>query len=155
MPSAKRNDPCPCGSGKKFRKCHGVAKKPSGVPAWLFFALLALLAAAALYYKNSGNAASNSLAPLPSSSAASPVSGAAGVPLVSDPLARFENLPGFPLSDVTQSQKKRFLDRVNSENCTCGCTGDTVAKCVVQDPNCQIAPAMANRILAEVKVTEK
>jgi preprotein translocase subunit SecA len=20
-----RNDPCPCGSGKKFKKCHGVA----------------------------------------------------------------------------------------------------------------------------------
>jgi len=22
--SAKRNDPCPCGSGKKFKKCHGA-----------------------------------------------------------------------------------------------------------------------------------
>ncbi len=21
--NAKRNDPCPCGSGKKFKKCHG------------------------------------------------------------------------------------------------------------------------------------
>lgn len=21
---AKRNDPCPCGSGKKFKKCHGL-----------------------------------------------------------------------------------------------------------------------------------
>lgn len=21
-----RNDPCPCGSGKKFKKCHGVHK---------------------------------------------------------------------------------------------------------------------------------
>jgi uncharacterized protein YecA (UPF0149 family) len=20
-----RNDPCPCGSGKKYKKCHGVA----------------------------------------------------------------------------------------------------------------------------------
>ena len=20
-----RNDPCPCGSGKKFKKCHGTA----------------------------------------------------------------------------------------------------------------------------------
>jgi len=20
-----RNDPCPCGSGKKFKKCHGAA----------------------------------------------------------------------------------------------------------------------------------
>ena len=22
---ASRNDPCPCGSGKKFKKCHGAA----------------------------------------------------------------------------------------------------------------------------------
>ncbi len=25
-----RNDPCPCGSGKKYKKCHG---SPAGVPA--------------------------------------------------------------------------------------------------------------------------
>lgn len=25
LASAKRNDPCPCGSGKKFKKCHGKA----------------------------------------------------------------------------------------------------------------------------------
>jgi preprotein translocase subunit SecA len=24
-PKVGRNDPCPCGSGKKFKKCHGVA----------------------------------------------------------------------------------------------------------------------------------
>jgi hypothetical protein len=24
MPKVGRNDPCPCGSGKKFRKCHGT-----------------------------------------------------------------------------------------------------------------------------------
>jgi len=23
--SVGRNDPCPCGSGKKFKKCHGAA----------------------------------------------------------------------------------------------------------------------------------
>jgi uncharacterized protein YecA (UPF0149 family) len=23
-PKIGRNDPCPCGSGKKFKKCHGV-----------------------------------------------------------------------------------------------------------------------------------
>jgi preprotein translocase subunit SecA len=22
--NVKRNDPCPCGSGKKFKKCHGA-----------------------------------------------------------------------------------------------------------------------------------
>jgi preprotein translocase subunit SecA len=23
MPVVGRNDPCPCGSGKKYKKCHG------------------------------------------------------------------------------------------------------------------------------------
>jgi len=25
-PKVGRNEPCPCGSGKKFKQCHGVAK---------------------------------------------------------------------------------------------------------------------------------
>ncbi|MEO8900527.1 MAG: SEC-C domain-containing protein [Polyangiaceae bacterium] len=25
VPKARRNEPCPCGSGKKFKKCHGAA----------------------------------------------------------------------------------------------------------------------------------
>ena len=24
QPKVGRNDPCPCGSGKKYKKCHGV-----------------------------------------------------------------------------------------------------------------------------------
>jgi SEC-C motif domain protein len=24
-PKIGRNDPCPCGSGKKYKKCHGAA----------------------------------------------------------------------------------------------------------------------------------
>ncbi|MCU0662010.1 MAG: SEC-C domain-containing protein [Myxococcota bacterium] len=24
MPKVGRNDPCPCGSGKKYKKCHGA-----------------------------------------------------------------------------------------------------------------------------------
>ena len=24
VPKPGRNDPCPCGSGKKFKKCHGA-----------------------------------------------------------------------------------------------------------------------------------
>jgi preprotein translocase subunit SecA len=26
VPEVGRNDPCPCGSGKKYKKCHGVGK---------------------------------------------------------------------------------------------------------------------------------
>jgi uncharacterized protein YecA (UPF0149 family) len=25
VPKVGRNDPCPCGSGKKYKKCHGAA----------------------------------------------------------------------------------------------------------------------------------
>ncbi|MCZ2399646.1 MAG: SEC-C domain-containing protein [Phycisphaerae bacterium] len=25
MPKVGRNDPCPCGSGKKYKQCHGKA----------------------------------------------------------------------------------------------------------------------------------
>jgi preprotein translocase subunit SecA len=28
-PRVGRNDPCPCGSGKKFKKCHGSAEAPA------------------------------------------------------------------------------------------------------------------------------
>jgi len=24
LPKVGRNDPCPCGSGKKYKKCHGA-----------------------------------------------------------------------------------------------------------------------------------
>ena len=26
QPNIGRNEPCPCGSGKKYKKCHGAAK---------------------------------------------------------------------------------------------------------------------------------
>jgi len=26
MPKVGRNDPCPCGSGKKYKKCHGAGE---------------------------------------------------------------------------------------------------------------------------------
>jgi SEC-C motif len=38
-PEIGRNDPCPCGSGKKYKKCHGASIPPRdggdemGVPA--------------------------------------------------------------------------------------------------------------------------
>jgi preprotein translocase subunit SecA len=29
VPKVGRNDPCPCGSGKKYKKCHGSAAAPA------------------------------------------------------------------------------------------------------------------------------
>ena len=28
--AAGRNDPCPCGSGEKFKRCHGAVPPPTG-----------------------------------------------------------------------------------------------------------------------------
>jgi len=28
-----RNDPCPCGSGKKYKKCHGAGATAAAPPA--------------------------------------------------------------------------------------------------------------------------
>lgn len=123
--------------------------------------MLAILGAGVLYYINSvGRSTDTALSPPPApvaapispagSLAANPV--AVPAPVAADPVpARFENLPGFPLTDLSVEKKQKFLARANSEMCTCGCKGDTVAKCVVQDPNCQIAPALAKRILDEVQ----
>ncbi len=141
------NDPCPCGSGRKFRKCHGAKKhsEKRGIPAWTFFVVLALLGVAALFYTTGGGEESVAVKSPP----LLPLQGTAATS------ARFENIPGFALADVSASQKKAFLDRVNTVSCSCGCVGDTVAKCIVDDPSCQVAPAMAQRILAEVRATEK
>jgi SEC-C motif/gag-polyprotein putative aspartyl protease len=32
-PAVGRNDPCPCGSGRKYKKCHGAVVPPSGIPS--------------------------------------------------------------------------------------------------------------------------
>lgn len=45
MAKVGRNTPCPCGSGKKFKKCHGApkeapAKRPPGPPQEVFEALM-------------------------------------------------------------------------------------------------------------------
>jgi hypothetical protein len=61
------------------------------------------------------------------------------------------DLPGFDLSTLTPRQKKKFLDRVNAEFCTCGCAGDTIARCIVNDPTCKVARGLAEKILSEVK----
>jgi SEC-C motif len=31
-PKSGRNDPCPCGSGKKYKKCCGLTEKATGLP---------------------------------------------------------------------------------------------------------------------------
>ena len=63
----------------------------------------------------------------------------------------FMDLPGIDLSTLTPKQKQRFLDRVNQEICTCGCSNDTIARCLVNDPKCPTVRGLAEKVLSEVK----
>jgi hypothetical protein len=63
----------------------------------------------------------------------------------------FTDLPGFDLSLLSNSQKEKFLHRVNSEMCTCGCKNDTLARCTVNDPNCPVVRGMVQRVFDEVR----
>ncbi|HXH27645.1 MAG TPA: hypothetical protein VNL37_01300, partial [Candidatus Polarisedimenticolia bacterium] len=63
----------------------------------------------------------------------------------------FTELPGVDLSSLRPRQKEKFLQRVNSEVCTCGCKNDTIAHCYVNDPRCPVVKGMVQRVLNEVK----
>jgi hypothetical protein len=46
MPKTGRNDPCPCGSGKKFKRCHGVEGAGSGASRLMLLAVAGAMLAA-------------------------------------------------------------------------------------------------------------
>jgi len=63
----------------------------------------------------------------------------------------FAELPGFDLAPLGEQGKAKFLHRVNSEHCTCGCKTDTLAFCLVNDPKCQKVHAAVQAVYDEVK----
>ncbi len=63
----------------------------------------------------------------------------------------FGELPGIDLTVLSPHQKEKFLHRVNSELCTCGCKDDTLARCYVNDPSCPLVKGMLLTVLDEVK----
>ena len=63
----------------------------------------------------------------------------------------FAELPGIDLTLLGPHQKEKFLHRVNSELCTCGCKDDTLARCYVNDPSCPLVKGMLLTVLDEVK----
>jgi hypothetical protein len=48
MVKAGRNDPCPCGSGKKYKKCHAL-KQQSNTMSKIVIALLVAVLAGGVY----------------------------------------------------------------------------------------------------------
>jgi hypothetical protein len=63
----------------------------------------------------------------------------------------YTDLPGIDLSSFTTEQQKRFLLRVNSELCTCGCKNETLAFCMVNDPGCKNVKGLVQTVYDEIK----
>jgi hypothetical protein len=63
----------------------------------------------------------------------------------------FAELPGFDLAPLGERGKAKFLHRVNSEMCTCGCKNDTLAHCMVNDPKCPQVKGLVQAVYDEVK----
>lgn len=65
----------------------------------------------------------------------------------------FDYLKGFDLDELSEKQRTMLLLKTNTLPCECGCTGDSLAKCVNVDPTCTTAPAKIREILEELKHT--
>ncbi len=63
----------------------------------------------------------------------------------------FSEFPGFDLSTLGEPQREWLLRRANHVYCTCGCRGDTIARCVVLDPTCQTARKMLQGLLDKAR----
>ena len=54
-------------------------------------------------------------------------------------------LPGVKLDGLTAEQKKSALRRLNTENCTCGCTL-TLSECRINDTTCPVSIDIAAKV---------
>jgi len=63
----------------------------------------------------------------------------------------YADLPGLDMTSLTPSQKEKFLQRVNSELCTCGCRNDTLARCYINDESCTTVRETLQKVLQEVR----
>lgn len=63
----------------------------------------------------------------------------------------FTELPGIDIAGLTRGQREKFLQRVNSEICSCGCKNDTLARCYVNDPRCPLVKGVVQKIYEDIK----
>ncbi len=59
-------------------------------------------------------------------------------------------LPGYDLGSLGEVERKAFLDRINGEMCPCGCKGETLGFCIVNDPGCPVVKARVKKIYTDV-----
>jgi ABC-type transport system substrate-binding protein len=65
----------------------------------------------------------------------------------------FTEIPGFDLTTLDAPHREKFLHRINSELCTCGCKNDTLAQCIVNDPKCPSVKGLVQTVYDEVKAS--
>jgi hypothetical protein len=143
MPQIERNAPCPCGSGKKYKRCCGInatsgstaSEPPNRKTVWVIAAvalgvIVFFAALAVLYPRPAGR------------SAASP----AGPPSVA---TTYKEVPGVNLASLTDAQRSQFLQEANTKNCTCSC-GYTIAACRHLDTDCQTSLPLAQAMLRDM-----
>src|ERR1700730_5129350 len=63
--------------------------------------------------------------------------------------ANATELPGVKLDGLTPEQKKSVLRRLNTENCTCGCTL-TLSECRINDTSCPVSIDIAAKVVSDV-----
>ena len=63
--------------------------------------------------------------------------------------ANATDLPGVKLAGLTAAQKKTVLHRLNSEDCTCGCTL-TLSECRINDTACPVSIDIAAHVVQDV-----
>jgi hypothetical protein len=63
----------------------------------------------------------------------------------------FTELAGVDIAGLKPGQKEKFLQRINSEICSCGCKNDTLARCYVNDPRCPLVKSLVQKVYDEVK----
>lgn len=61
----------------------------------------------------------------------------------------YDEFPAFDMDGLTEGQRDWLLKRANAVFCTCGCRGDTVARCVATDPTCETAREMLGKMLKQ------
>ncbi len=62
----------------------------------------------------------------------------------------YSDLPGYDLSVLSDDERKAFLETINTEMCPCGCTGETLGFCLVNDPGCMVVKAKVKKIYKDL-----
>jgi hypothetical protein len=97
--------------------------------------------------RGSAAASSKSQSPDPNAAAKAPAGGALDLEVK---MGYYSILPGYNLENLDPQKKKLFLDTINNEKCSCGCSNDTLGFCLVNDSSCQVVRARVRKVYTDI-----